>query len=42
MDKVQDRGKEVVFIIEAQREEIMENLIEIHETMQQLWSQEVP
>jgi hypothetical protein len=42
MDKVQDRGEEVVCIAEAQREEIMAKLIEVHETLQQLWSQAVP
>jgi hypothetical protein len=36
VDKVQDRGEEVVCIAEAQREEIMAKLIEVHETLQQL------
>jgi hypothetical protein len=41
-DKVQDRGEEVVHVAEAQREEIMAKLIEVHETLQQLQSQAVP
>jgi hypothetical protein len=41
-DKVQDRGEEVVCIAEAQREEIMAKLIEVHETLQQVRSQAVP
>jgi hypothetical protein len=38
-DKVQYRGEEVVRIVEAQWEEIVSNLIEVHENIQQLWSQ---
>jgi tRNA A37 N6-isopentenylltransferase MiaA len=36
VDKVQDRGEDVVHITEAQREEIMAKLIEFHDTLQQL------
>jgi nitrogen regulatory protein PII-like uncharacterized protein len=40
VDKVQDRGEKVVRIVEVQEEEIMENLLEIHENIQQLQIQE--
>jgi hypothetical protein len=36
VDKIQGRGEEVVCIVEAQREDIMDKLIEVHETLQQL------
>jgi len=36
MDKVQDMGEEVVHITEEKREEIMANIIEVHETIKQL------
>jgi hypothetical protein len=36
VEKVQDRGEEVVHIAVAQRKEIMEKLIEVHETLQNL------
>jgi len=39
---IQDRGEEVVHVAEAQREEIMVNLIEVHEPLQQVRSQEIP
>jgi nucleoside-triphosphatase THEP1 len=42
MDKVQDMGEEVVHITEEKREEIMANIIEVHETIQQLQSQAGP
>jgi hypothetical protein len=32
-DKVQDMGEEVVRIVEVQREEIMENILEVHENI---------
>jgi hypothetical protein len=35
-------GEEVVHVVEAQREEIMAKLIEVHETIQQLLSHAVP
>jgi hypothetical protein len=35
-DKVQDRSKNVVRTIEAQREEIMAKLVEFHENIQRL------
>jgi hypothetical protein len=41
-DKIQDRGEEVVRIVEAQKEDIMDKLTEVHETLQQLQTQEVP
>jgi hypothetical protein len=37
VDKVQDRSEEAVKTIEAQREQIMAKLIEVHENIQQLW-----
>jgi nucleoside-triphosphatase THEP1 len=36
MDKVQGTGEEVVHITEEKREEIMANIIEVHETIKQL------
>jgi hypothetical protein len=36
VDKVQDRGEDVVYIVEAQREDIMENLVDIHDTLQRM------
>jgi hypothetical protein len=35
-DKVQDRGEDVVRATEAQREEIMEKLVEVHDILQRL------
>jgi hypothetical protein len=34
VDKVQDRGEDVVRATETQREEIMENLVEVHNILQ--------
>jgi NACalpha-BTF3-like transcription factor len=39
-NKVQDRSEEVVRTVEAQREEIMAKLLEVHENIQQLRSRE--
>jgi gas vesicle protein len=39
MDKVQDRSEEVVRTAEAQREQIMAKLLEVHENIQHLRSQ---
>jgi hypothetical protein len=41
-DKVQDKGEEVVRIAKAHIEDIMEKLIEFHETIQQLQSHAIP
>jgi gamma-glutamyl phosphate reductase len=35
-DKVQDIGEYVVRVVEAQREEIMDKLVEVHDTLQRL------
>jgi hypothetical protein len=35
-DKVQDRGEDAVCATEAQREEIMEKLVEVHDILQRL------
>jgi hypothetical protein len=42
VEKVQDRGEEVVCAVEAHREENMAKLIEFHETLQQLQIHAVP
>jgi hypothetical protein len=38
MDKVQDRSEEVVRTTEAQREQIMAKLLEVHANIQHLWN----
>ena len=38
-DKVQDKSEEVVRIAVAQGEDIMSNILEVHDNIQQLWSQ---
>lgn len=42
VDKVQDRGEDVVCAAEALREEIMNKLIEFHANLQQLQMHTVP
>ena len=36
IDKFQDRGENAVLAIEVQREEIMENLVEVHDILHRL------